>query len=197
MKRLESYRWALLPAMLLLILGGLIGCSSDDPVTPHEEDEVTAEDVAHQAGYLAYAVSEVLQDFDKAVPELQTMVTPLSGQYMRDAGAGSTRYYTTGDQELVWTPEGFDLMVAVVFDITVTDGMPDTADGEGALHAGNLIVTFDLDGVGLAAGGAPVSGTMLVASGGISATVTFAPGTATVQIGTQTWTVDMTDGTVS
>jgi len=195
MKRLESRRWLLLPAALLL-LGGLSGCSDDDPVTPQDEDQVTAEDVAHQSGYLAYAVSEVLQNFSKAAPEPQTMVTPLSGSYWKDEGAGSTRYYTEGDQELVWTPADFEIEIGVTFDITVTDGSPDTADGSGNLHAGSLNASFVLDGVGLAANNAPVSGTMLVSSGGIDALVTFGVGTATVQIGTQTWTVNMNDGTL-
>lgn len=196
MKRLDSRRWLLLPAALLL-LGGLAGCSDDDPVTPQDEDQVTAEDVAHQSGYLAYAVSEVLQDFDKAAPVPQSMNSPLSGSYWKDESAGSTRYYTEGDQELVWTPADFEIEIGVTFDITVTDGSPDTADGSGNLHAGSLNASFELDGVGLAASNAPVSGTMLVSSGGIDAIVTFGVGTATVQIGTQTWTVDMSDGTVS
>lgn len=195
MKRLDSRRWLLLPAALLL-LGGLAGCSDDDPVTPQDQDQVTAEDVAHQSGYLAYAVGQVLQDFDKAVPEQRTMVSPLTGTYWRDATAGSTRYYTEGDQELVWTPADFEIEIGVTFDITVTDGSPDTADGNGNLHAGSLNASFEIDGVGLAASNAPVSGTMLVSSGGIDAIVTFGVGTATVQIGTQTWTVNMNNGTL-
>jgi len=197
MKRLDSYRWLLLPAALLILLSGLSGCSSDDPVTPHDEDDVTTEDVAHQAGYLAYAIGQVLQDFDKAAPTEQHMTSPLSGYYWRDAGTGSTRYYTEGDQELVWTPADFDVQIGVVFDITVTGGAPDTADGSGALQAGSLNVTFTMSGVGLTAGGAPVSGSALVASGGYEAIVAFAAGSASVQIGIQTWTIDMSDGTIS
>ncbi|MCB1150593.1 hypothetical protein KDK88_03555 [bacterium] len=197
MKRLDSYRWLLLPATLLVLLFGLSGCSSDDPVTPHDGDDVTAEDVAHQAGYLAYAIGQVLQDFDKAAPEQRQMTSPLSGFYMRDAGTGTTRYYTEGGQVLIWTPEDFDIEIGVVFDITVTDGSPDLANGTGFLQSGSLLVSFELNDVGLAATGAPVSGITTVSSGGYQAIVTFGVGSATVQIGTQSWTVDMTDGTVS
>ena len=138
-----------------------------------------------------------LEGWWKAAPEQRQMTSPLSGFYMRDAGTGTTRYYTEGGQVLVWTPEDFDIEIGVVFDITVTDGSPDLANGTGFLQSGSLLVSFELNDVGLAATGAPVSGITTVSSGGYQAIVTFGVGTATVQIGTQSWTIDMTDGTVS
>jgi len=196
MKRQDTIIWSLLAILLSIAMFGLAGCSSDDPVSPNEEIELTAEDVAHQSGLITYAMAEVLQNFTKAETTVQ-MFTPLTGFYQRNDDGADVRYYTLADQELIWTPAAFGEEIAITFDVTLSGGTPKAANGSGALHAGTLAITFDLDEVQLDVNHAPVAGTIIVSSGRFAASITFGVGTATVQIGTETWTIDMTDGSVS
>lgn len=190
MKRLGS---TLLMICVLTALLGLYGCS-DDPVTPHEDTELTADDVAHQAGFIVYSMAELLPNVSsKAVPSIQTLAG-FGGGYWKDG----SHVWTTADEGefLYWTPEGFSIDIAVYFDITAVAGL---ANGTGSLESGGLNATFSLTDVDVpAAGQYPDAGTVAVSSGGIAATVTFRGGpNAQVQIGVQTWDVDLTDGTIS
>ncbi len=170
---------------------GLAGCSSDDPVTPHDEAELTADDVAHQAGFIAYAIVNVLPTMaSKAMPGLET-IPGFSGDFWADSNPDHV--WTDADHFLTWTPEGFDLTVDCMFDITSTGGL---ANGDGTLEAGDLVITFDITDVQVVGSGYPASGQMVVSSGGYSATITFNGATATVQIATSSWTIDLSDGTI-
>jgi hypothetical protein len=145
MMRLVSARWALLLFLLPIMMLSLAGCSSEDPVTPNEELELTAADVASQAGFITYAMANVLQDFSKT--SVVNMYGPLYGSYMRDATGADTHYYTEGDQDLHWTPAGFSTTVSVTFEVSLTGGTPKAADGFGDFHAGTLAVRFELNNV--------------------------------------------------
>jgi hypothetical protein len=137
-----------------------------------------------------------LQDFGET-KDIAHMTEPLSGSYMYETTGVDTHYYTDGDQNLSWTPEGSTIDVSFTFDITLTGGTPKAADGSGTFHAGVLAVTFLVNDVQLDTDSKPVAGSMLVTSGRFAATVVFGVNTATVQIGTVSWTVNMATGLVS
>jgi len=174
---------------------GLLGCS--DTVTPNDEITVTEEDVAHQSGYVAYAMVQVLPELSgrAAVAELITLGSPFSGEFWYDT-----------DPQHVWTDaEHFLSLFIVEFGTTVTftfdivdtgNGDPLTADGAGTMDIGSLHLSFDVNNV-VIIGGGPVGGTITVLSSGNTATITFHPdGTATVSIGDLEFTIDLSDGSL-
>ena len=193
MKRTHATGWTLLTTMMLAALLGLVGCS-DDPVTPHEDTELTPDDVAHQTGFIIYSMVELLPTMStKAFPSEQTLAG-FAGSYWQDSDPDD-HVWTDADHLLSWTPEGFEIAIDVAFDLFEVGGL---ASGTGRLTANALDASFTLTDVDVpSAGNYPDSGTVLVSSGGIAAMVTFLGGpTAQVQIATQTWTVDLTDGTI-
>ena len=135
MKRMNVTGWTLLMTLLLTALFGTIGCSSDDPVTPHDETELTSEDVAHQAGFLAYSIVNVLPTMaNKAMPGLESL-TGFYGDFWRDTNPDHV-WTEAPDHVLSWTPEGFNVTIACEFDITSVGGL---ANGTGTLTAGTLV----------------------------------------------------------
>ena len=190
MKRLHAIGWTLVTALLLSTVFGMVGCSSD-PSTPHDDTQLTAEDVAHQSGFLAYSIVNVLPTMNsKAFPGLETL-SGFSGDFWLDTGHVWT---DAPDHVLTWTPSGFDFSVDCEFDITSVAGL---ANGTGTLTAGTLEIGFTIVDVTVVGSGYhPTSGQVLVSSGAMGATITFNGGTATVQVGTQSWTIDLSDGTL-
>ncbi len=192
MKRLQATGWTLLTALMLTALIGLVGCSSDDPATPHDDAQLTAEDVAHQSGFLAYSIVNVLPTMAaKAFPGLET-ISGFSGDFWLDSNPDHV-WTEAPDHILTWTPAGFDFSVDCEFNITSISGL---ANGTGTLTAGTLEISFTIVNVTVVGAGYPASGQVLVSSGTMAATITFNGGTADVQVGTQTWTIDLSDGTL-
>jgi hypothetical protein len=192
MKRLQLIGPTLLIALLLTAAFGLVGCSDDDPVTPNDETQLTAEDVAHQAGFLAYSIVNVLPTLsNKAIPELET-IPGFDGDFWLERDP-EDRVYTDGDHMLSWSPAGFNITVTCEFDITSIGGL---ANGDGTLTAGDLVIDFDIEDVTVVANGYPTAGQIIVSSSGYVATIVFNGGTATVTIGGNSWTIDLSDGTI-
>ena len=190
MKRLQLFGPTLLITLLLTAAFGLVGCS-DDPVTPNEETQLTAEDVAHQSGFLAYSIVNVLPTLSsKATPSLET-IPGFGGNFWSDSSPD--RIWTDADHMLTWTPEGYGFTLACEFDITAAGGL---ANGDGTLTAGDLVITFDIENVTVVSNGYPTAGQIIVSSGGFTATIAFNGGTATVTVGGNSWTIDLSDGTL-
>jgi hypothetical protein len=190
MKRLKLTGWTLLTALMLTAAFGLVGCS-DDPVTPNDETQLTAEDVAHQSGFLAYSIVNVLPTLsNKAIPGLET-IPGFSGDFWLDSNPD--RVFTDADHMLTWTPVGFNVSVTCEFDITAIAGL---ANGTGTLTAGDLVIGFVITDVTVVANGYPTAGQIVVSSSGYTATIAFNGGTATVTIGGESWTIDLSDGSI-
>jgi len=198
MKRTNTILMLLaLSAIAIFALGG---CSSDDGVTPHDEQQLTAEDSAYQAGFVTAAMAQVLQEMNaKAVPVIRSI--------NQDHVYGS--YLDDGDADRVWTDGGANILYVdfdgpphvlgedapVQFDIN--DATPGFANGTGNVDFPPE-VTFTIVNVELDAGNFPVGGQMLVDTTGHTATVYFLAGhTAQVVVDGDAWDVNMDTGEIS
>ncbi len=194
MKRLDT-----IPILLALAAIGIFalgGCSSDDGVTPDENPEFTAEDVANQAALVTLGMAQILQDMtNKSDP----VIVNVSMGYVYGS------YWDDGDNNRVWTDSANKLYVdinglphdlvmdtPVTFDITDTEGL---ANGFGSLDFATFDVVFTIVSVALDQGNFPTGGQILVDSSGWVATIEFFGGhTATVTIGENAWDVNMDTG---
>jgi len=194
MKRLNTILMLLALAAISIFAFG--GCSSDDGVTPHDDSQMSAEDSAHQAGYVTMAMARVLQ-------EMTTKADFVVRNIDRDHVYGS--YRDDGDADRVWTEGGNILYVdfdglphdtmddsPVNFDIN--DATPGLANGSGNVDFPPM-VTFTIINVVLDSGNFPVGGQVLVDTTGHTATVTFFAGhTAQVEVDGEVWDIDMDTG---
>jgi len=194
MKRLNTI--LVLLALAAISIFALGGCSSDDGVTPHDEQQLTAEDSAYQAGFVTMVMGQVLQ-------EMAAKADPVLVNVSRDHVYGS--YWDDGDQDRVWTEGGNILYVdldglphdtmddsPVTFDINAAN--PGFANGSGSVDFPPS-VTFTIVNVALDPGNFPIGGQVLVDTTGHTATITFFPGhTAQVEVDGDTWDVDMDTG---
>ena len=147
MKRLDT-----IPILLALAAIGIFalgGCSSDDGVTPDENPEFTAEDVANQAALVTLGMAQILQDMtNKSDP----VIVNVSMGYVYGS------YWDDGDNNRVWTDSANKLYVdinglphdlvmdtPVTFDITDTEGL---ANGFGSLDFATFDVVFTIDATG-------------------------------------------------
>ena len=190
------------PILLLLVLGAfclytMSGCSDDDGVTPNEEPEITAEDAAQQAAFVAVSLMEVLDDLSSKAAVLQYVDEDcVYGSYWREA----LRVWTEGDHVVTvdfdcdGTADDENNGI-VTFDITKTG---DLANGSGGMDLGSVSLSFTLSAVELDPGYYPVDGSIIVDTSGFTATIAFyADHTADVTVGTQTWNIDLSDGSIT
>lgn len=195
MKARFAFSRVLIFGVALLAAFGFVGCS--DSVTPNDDITVTQEDVAYQSGYVAFAVVEVLPFMGDraAVPEEIILGSPFGGSFWHDT-VPNERVWTDADHILTLDLGGE--IVTIEFDITAVGTDPYVANGTGTLTAGSLAIAFTVVDVTVPAGGGyPISGTILIMSSGHSATITFDNGTAIVVIGELTFTIDLSDGTIT
>lgn len=191
MKRLNTILMLLALAAISIFAFG--GCSSDDGVTPHDDNQMSAEDSAHQAAYVTVAMARVLQ-------EMNTKADFVVRNIDRDHVYGS--YRDDGDADRVWT-DGANILYVdfdglphdtgedapVTFDIN--DATPGFANGSGDCDYPPL-VTFNVENVALDQGNFPIGGQVIVSTTGHTATITFFPShTAVVMVGGTSWAVNM------
>ncbi len=185
----------LLAAILLAAFAvAPLGCGNDDPVTPHDELNWTADDVAVQVGYLTYAMVRVLPELhSKASPETDSLGPPFTGLFWKDSNPD--RVWTTATEHLFWSPDDYEgVTFDVFFDISAMNSL---ADGTGSLVVDPLTIAFELEDVEIVAQGYPEEGQMVVDTSGWLATVTFTSAGAVVTIGDRAWDIDMDDGTTT
>ncbi len=182
----------------MLLLGGLLmlaGCS-DDPVAPQDEiPDLTADDVAHQAGFVAAAagvVGPLVIDFDGKTDKdsySHTFDSDVTGtvhmDYFLGGAAGTPVPWNEADYAHLYTADGEWLTVALGVGGTVTltfdigadlDRDADTAtiNGGGTFATGPHSATFTFNDLVVAKGSSyPSSGSLTFTGGGHTATVTF------------------------
>jgi len=192
MKAKNLFKYAALFGIALIAAAALSGCS--ESVTPDDEITVTDEDVAHQSGYVAFAIAEVLPQMGRsAVAELVSLGTPFQGEFWHET-VPNEHVWTDADHKLSLYIEEFDNTVVFEFDLEGL-GDPLTVNGEGSMRMGSLYLAFEVIDV-VVVGDMPVSGTIEIDSSNRIATITFDDGTATVTIGGLTFTIDLSDGSL-
>ncbi len=180
---------------VLLATLAFVGCS-EDTVTPDDEIVITSEDVAHQSGFVARAVYEVLPEMaDRSAAETVYLDPPFSGGFYHETDP-MERVYTDDDLMLSLQVEDFNTTVVFEFDISATDD-PLVANGEGSITAAALYLTFTVNDVTVV-DGYPVSGTIVVTeSSSRIATITFdGDHTATITINDLVFVVDLDTGLI-
>lgn len=192
MRAKNLFKYAALFGAALIAAAAFIGCS--ESVTPDDQIIVTDEDVAHQSGYVAFAIVKVLPQMGRsAVAELVSLDPPFQGDFWHET-VPNEHVWTDDDHKLSLYIAEFDNTVVFTFDLQGV-GEPLVVNGEGTLTMGSLYLTFDVMDV-VVVGDMPVSGTIEVHSSSRLATITFDNGTATVTIGTLSFTIDLTDGSL-
>lgn len=192
------------PILLLLVLGAagvfaLGGCGDDDGVTPNEQPEITAEDAAGQAAFVAVSLMEVLDELaSKVVPSVRYVAEDcVYGSYWKDSDHVWTdaENYLTLDFDCNGVQDE-ENNGEVTFDIVK---LVDMANGDGTLVIGSVEITFVLANVELDPGNFPVGGTLTVSTGGHTAVVQFyANHTADVTVdGGQTWNINLSNGDIT
>lgn len=190
------------PILLLLVLGAFClyavsGCSDDDGVTPNEELEITAEDAAQQAAFVAVSLMEVLDDLSSKDAALESVDEDcVYGSYWREDLHVWTEgtHVVTVDFDCDGTADDENNGI-VTFDITKTG---DQANGSGGMDLGSVDLSFTLTAVELYPSNYPAGGTILVDTSGYTATITFyADHTADVTVGSRTWAIDLSDGGIT
>lgn len=207
--------------MLLLLAGWLLGCSSDETAPNDPLPGLTSEDVATQSGYMAVFLTEMapvaLQFSGKADASdgrysyafVDVEIQGTVQLYFETDGAPSS--YTGADFARAWTADGAPLMLRPIPDgiawllaFTLESDIDQGAGtavvaGSGTLTIGNYEPAWTVEGLAVEVGGDwPASGVMTFTNEGITATVTFDGGnTATVTVGSLTWTLNLSNGTLT
>jgi len=182
----------------LVLLGALVfvGCS-EDSVTPNDEITPDEEDVAHQSGFLAYAIVNVLPEMGgrSAMPEEIWLGDPFSGSFWHDVNP--EHIWTEEGSPLSLELEGSGVVIQFEFDITAY-GDPLLANGTGKLTLVDFWLNFTVIDVLVPEEGYPLSGRIEVVSPNATGEINFNPdGTATIVVGAFSWSVDLDTGEVT
>ncbi len=182
----------------ILLLGAsiFVGCS-EESVTPNDEITADEEDVAHQAGFLAFAIVNTLpQMSDRAAAEEICNLDPFTGCFWHET-VPNQAIWTEEGESLSWEPEGTGVTILFEFDLEAT-GDPLLANGTGKLTLVDFWLNFTVIDVVVPDDGYPTGGTIEVMSPNASGLITFhADETATVQVGSYEWLVDLETGVVT
>lgn len=208
--------------MLLLLAGWLLGCSSDETAPNDPLPELTSEDVANQSGYMAVFLTEmapVALEFSGKADASDGRYSYVFGPsddiagtvqlYFETAGAPSS--YTGADFARAWTaddaplelrpiPDGIAWLLAFSLESDIDQGAGTAlVEGSGTLTIGNFEPVWTVEGLAVEVGGDwPAAGVMTFTNEGITATVTFdGDNTATVTVGSLTWTLNLSNGTLT
>ncbi len=185
---------AVLVSAALVILAG---CDSD-PVAPHDQLQLTPEEAAGQAGYLAWALvrmgPEFLQDpaggavIGRRDPDTLVFSGAITGACdigFEDADGSPTTWnlatrawlVTQPDAPLEFTPiAGSDAVVRVTLDLEAAIARPAnvaTISGSGTLGSGSLTTAFVLAIMEVPLSGWPTGGTLSASVAGHAIVVTF------------------------
>ncbi|MBC8367857.1 hypothetical protein H8E52_10635 [bacterium] len=182
----------------VVLLGAMIfvGCS-EDTVTPNDELTVDQEDVAHQSGFLAFAIVNTLPQLNEEgrVAEEICNLSPFTGCFWHDTAP--QHIWTETGETLDWEPEGTGVTISFEFDLTAA-GDPLLANGTGKLTLVDFWLNFTVNDVVVPDSGYPTGGTVEVVSPNATGLITFHPDqTATVEVGSFAWNVDMETGEVT
>jgi len=210
--------------MLLLAAGWLLGGCSSDETTPNDPlPELTDEDVAAQSGYMAMFLVEVAPlalEFDGGKADAS------DGNYSYTFAAGDpiqgtallhfeqdgvpcgydvadyARSWTTDEEPLELYPisGGIAWLLAFTLESDIDQGAGTAMiDGDGTLTVVSYEAVWTAAGFAVEEDGDwPASGVMNFTNEGITATVTFdGDDTATVTVGSLTWTLNLNNGTLT
>lgn len=193
--RAHAPRFAAILAVVALV--ALAGCDSD-PVAPHDRLQLTPEDAAGQAGYLAWALvrlgPEFLQNpadgavigrrnpdslvFSGAITGVCDIVFETSGGDLTTWDQAAHAWLTTlPDDPLRFTPiEDSEAVVQIALELGADIDRPAetaTINGIGTVVSGSLTTGFELTDVVVPLSGWPSGGTMAASIGGHAVVVTF------------------------
>jgi len=182
--------------LALVALGALAFMGCNDSVAPNDQLEVTDEDVAHQAGFVARTIVNVLPEMaSKSASEAVYLDPPFSGGFYHDT-IPNERVFTDADLFLSLVLEDYGTTVVFTFDVSAS-GNPLVANGAGSITSGPLYMTFAVIDVAVV-DGYPTSGSVEVTgSSSRVATITFdGDHTATITINSLEFTVDLDTGQI-
>ncbi len=209
--------------MLLSAAGWLLsGCDSDTTAPNDPLPALQDEDVARQAGYMAMALSEIAplaleygskaDESDGNYSYTFSLGNPIQGVVLLHFElAGVPSGYDVADNAAAFTAPGAPLVITAIeggvpwllaigleSDIDQGAGAA-VVDGAGTLTIGSYVAAWTLTALAVDDdGGWPASGGMSFTNEGITATVAFdGDVTATVEIGPNSWSVNLDNGTLT
>lgn len=213
-----------LTLMAVLALGLLLaGCDSDSTAPQDEVPALTQDGAAQQAAIVAMAVASATPEivtYNNATKEMysytftgaQGITGIVNLEYWIGGADGTSATFATGDYAHLWTPNAEGITgtistggsITVTFDIEAevvqaTSTATIQVGSTGTFETGDYNGSFELNNLVVTGAAYPSSGTVVFTSGGHVITITYSGGsTATLSVsGTDSWTVNLDDGTLT
>ncbi len=198
MRGKSVFRHFVILGILLLGASIFVGCS-EESVTPNDEITADQEDLAHQSGFLALAIVNAIpwmNDSGRAAYE-DCDIDPFEGciQHTTDP----EHIWTNPGEPISWEPEELPgIMLFFEFDLVGMGDDPMLANGTGVLTLVDYVIHFTVIDVVVPDDGYPTGGTIEVVSMDTTGYITFHPDeTATVEVGSFAWSIDLETGEVT